>query len=108
MSLYSEQEDSETEIPTTQDMLVELDVGGVRYVTSLVILRSHPGSMLDVMYSGRYNIEEEEGGGTFLDRDGYLFGHVLAYLRDGVLAVGCEHDISYIKKENAPQEKQQF
>ena len=31
---------------------VELDVGGVRYVTSVATLRSRPGSMLDAMFSG--------------------------------------------------------
>ena len=66
MSLYSEDEDSE----------VELDVGGVRHVTSLATLRSHPGSMLDVMFSGNHQIEEEEGSGAFLDRDGSVFHHV--------------------------------
>ncbi len=49
--------------------IVELDVGGVRYVTSLTTLRSRPGSMLDAMFSGNYQIEEEEGSGAFLDRD---------------------------------------
>ncbi len=31
---------------------VTLDVGGTRFVTSVSILRSRPGSMLDVMFSG--------------------------------------------------------
>ena len=68
-------------------------MGGVRYVTSVATLRSRPGSMLDAMFSGRYNIEEEDGSGAFLDRDGGLFAHILAYLRDGVVAVGCEEDV---------------
>ncbi len=72
------------QVQERQRTRVELDEGGVRHVTSL---RSRPG-MLDAMFSGRYNIEEEEeGSGVFLDRDGSVFGYVLAYLRDGV--VGC-------------------
>ncbi len=31
---------------------IELEVGGVRFVTSVATLRSRPGSMLDAMYSG--------------------------------------------------------
>jgi hypothetical protein len=33
---------------------VVLDIGGVRHVTSVATLRSHPGTMLDVMFSGDY------------------------------------------------------
>ncbi len=31
---------------------VELDIGGVRHVTSVATLRSRPGAMLDAMFSG--------------------------------------------------------
>ncbi len=34
----------------------------------------------------------------FLDRDGSVFGHVLVYLRDGVVAAGCEHDVSMLER----------
>jgi hypothetical protein len=78
--------------------IVELDVGGVRYTTSLATLRSRPGSMLHAMFSGHFQIEEEEGDGAFIDRDGSVFGHVLAYLRDGVVAVGCERDIPMLER----------
>ncbi len=73
-------------------------MGGVHHVTSVATLRSRPSSMLYVMFSGRYNIETEEGSGVFLDRDGYVFGHVLAYLRDGVVAAGCERDVSMLER----------
>jgi hypothetical protein len=42
----------------------------------------------------QYNIEEEQGSGVFLDIDGSMFGHVLDYLRDGVvywLRIQFEH-----------------
>ncbi len=48
---------------------MQVDVGGVQHVTSLATLRSRPGSMLDVMFSGNYQIEEEEGSGAFINRD---------------------------------------
>ena len=47
------------QVQERQRTRVELDVGGVRHVTSVATLRSRPGSMLDAMFSGWYNIEEE-------------------------------------------------
>jgi hypothetical protein len=90
-----------------EDTSIELDVGGSKFVTSVATLRSSEGSMLDVLFSGRYMVdvcEAEEGGGyrVFLDRDGEVFRHVLAYLRDGVVGVGVEDDmvmLSRLKRE---------
>jgi N-acetylneuraminic acid mutarotase len=48
--------------------------------------------MLDALFSGRHAVIEEEDGSVFIDRDGSAFGHVLAYLQDGVVAAGCEND----------------
>ena len=86
------------QVQQTQRSRVELDIGGIRHVTSIATLRSRPGSMLDALFSGRYAVEEEEGGGVFLDRDGGLFGHVLAYFRDGVVAAGCEDDVGVLTR----------
>ena len=81
------------QVHNAQRSRVELDIGGTRHVTSVSTLRSRPGSMLDAMFSGRHAVIEEEDGSVFLDRDGSAFGHVLAYLRDGVVAAGCEDDV---------------
>ena len=80
------------QVHNAQRSRVELDIGGTRYVTSRSTLRSRPGSMLDALFSGRHAVIEEEDGSVFIDRDGSTFGHVLAYLRDGVVAAGCEDD----------------
>ena len=80
------------QVHNAQRSRVELDIGGTRYVTSRSTLRSRPGSMLDALFSGRHAVIEEEDGSVFIDRDGSAFGHVLAYLRDGVVAAGCEDD----------------
>ena len=66
---------------------VELDVGGVRYVTSVETLRRVPWTFFDAYFSGRYQLDRSEDGSVFIDRDGSLFGHVLEYLRDGVVSV---------------------
>ena len=66
---------------------VELDVGGMRYVTSVETLRRVPHTFFDAYFSGRYEVDRCEDGSVFIDRDGSLFGHVLEYLRDGVVSV---------------------
>ena len=48
---------------------------------------------LPLTATGRYELEESDDGSYFLDRDGSVFGHVLAYLRDGVVAAGYERDV---------------
>ncbi len=37
---------------------------------------------LPLTVTGQYELEESDDGSYFLDRDGSVFGHVLAYLRD--------------------------
>ena len=85
-------------VSLAQESRVVLDVGGTEYVTSVATLRSRAGSMLDAMLSGRYAVDVCEDGGyrVFLDRDGELFGHVLAYLREGVVGVGVEEDVGVL------------
>lgn len=65
------------------DQVVELDVGGWLYKASIRTLRKYEGSMLDAMFSGRHILHLDDRGRIFIDRDGSLFSHVLAYLRDG-------------------------
>ena len=85
-------------VQAEQRTRVEVDVGGVRFVTSTSTLRSRPGSMLDAKFSGRYLDEKEEDGSYFEDRDGSMFGHVLAFLRDNVVAAGCEDDVHVLQR----------
>jgi len=61
---------------------IVLDVGGTRYATTVTTLCSCPG-MLDSMFSQRHTVKFERDGSVFIDRDGQLFEHVLAFLRNG-------------------------
>jgi hypothetical protein len=70
-----------------QEGRVLLNVGGYRYETSVQTLRRVPGNLFDAYFSGRYAQDVCTDGSIFIDRDGMLFGHVLQYMRDGVVSV---------------------
>ena len=76
-----------------QESRVLLDVGDMRFTTSVATLRTVP-SYFDGMFGGQFSAagqdgldsyEDEETGELvyFIDRDGYAFRHILEFLRDG-------------------------
>jgi hypothetical protein len=66
---------------------VELNIGGFRYETSVQTLRRVPHTFFDAYFSGRYAQDVCADGSIFVDRDGEHFGHILEYMRDGVISV---------------------
>ncbi|CAF4510830.1 unnamed protein product [Rotaria sp. Silwood1] len=73
-------------LPTTENDImfpnvIDLNVGGFYYTTSLSTLRKYEDSMLAVMFSGRYSLVRDKTGRIFIDRDGRFFGHILNYIR---------------------------
>jgi len=73
-------------LPKTQSDIefpnvIDLNVGGHRFTTSLSTLRKYEDSMLAVMFSGRYDLVKDKDGFVFIDRDGTFFGHILNYIR---------------------------
>jgi hypothetical protein len=70
-----------------QEGRVELNIGGYRFETSVQTLRRVPHTFFDAYFSGRYAQDVCADGSIFVDRDGEHFGHVLEYMRDGVVAV---------------------
>ncbi len=72
-----------TKIQNESKGKITLDVGGKLYTTSLSTLCSDPKSMLAAMFSGRFELNQDEKGAVFLDRDGECFGNILHYLRSG-------------------------
>lgn len=61
--------------------VIDLNVGGCHFTTSLSTLRKYEDSMLAVMFSGRYDLVRDKDGKIFIDRDGTNFGHILNYIR---------------------------
>ena len=53
--------------------VVNLNVGGYLFTTSLSTLTKYEDSMLAVMFSGRHDIVRDESGRYFIDRDGEYF-----------------------------------
>jgi hypothetical protein len=75
-----------------QEGHIELNVGGCRFQTSVQTLRRVPGNRFDAYFSGRYAQDVSEDGSIIVDRDGELFGHVLEYMRDGVVSVAVQEE----------------
>jgi hypothetical protein len=72
----------------TDDGVVDLNVGGTHYSTTLATLCRYPDSMLAAMFSGRHELKKRAADGrVFIDRDGKAFGYVLQFFRDGDLDV---------------------
>ena len=66
-----------------------------RKVFHIINLSIYPGSMLHVMFSGRFDTKPDEDGTYFIDRDGTHFRYVLNYLRTGELVVPDDKTIRH-------------
>jgi hypothetical protein len=66
---------------------VELNIGGFHFVTSVQTLRRVLHTLFDAYFSGRYAQDVSADGSIFVDRDGEHFGHILEYMRDGVVSM---------------------
>ncbi|XP_023323440.1 BTB/POZ domain-containing protein KCTD12 isoform X2 [Eurytemora carolleeae] len=68
--------------------ILDLNVGGVLYTTSVETLLKDPDSMLYKMFSKDVKtLTRDSKGRIFLDRDGQLFRYILDYLRNGRLSL---------------------
>ncbi|KAL7870738.1 hypothetical protein SRHO_G00082350 [Serrasalmus rhombeus] len=61
--------------------VVQLNIGGRLYTTTLSTLRKYPNSKLADMFSGPLKLQKDREGRCFIDRDGTHFGAILEYLR---------------------------
>ncbi|KAM7412523.1 hypothetical protein PAMA_020074 [Pampus argenteus] len=65
--------------------VVQLNVGGRLFSTSLSTLRKHPDSKLAELFGGQPKLHTDTQGCYFIDRDGSHFGAVLEFLRSDQL-----------------------
>jgi hypothetical protein len=70
-----------------QEGHVELNIGGYHFQTSVQTLRRLPHTFFDAYFSGRYAQDVCNDGCIFVDRDGEHFGHILEFMRDGMVSV---------------------
>ncbi|GFV41183.1 hypothetical protein TNCV_1102461 [Trichonephila clavipes] len=67
--------------------VVELNVGGVLYTTSLSTLTKDTKCLLGQIFTGKESIGKDGKGRYFVDRDGVLFRYVLDFLRNQKLVL---------------------
>ena len=67
---------------------VRLNVGGVRFETTLTTIRRIPDSMLAIMFSERHTVNKDDDGFVFIDRGPRHFEDILNFLRTGSVPIG--------------------
>ena len=72
--------------------ILNLNVGGYVYTTTMDTLTRDPNSMLGAMFSGRQQVAKDTRGNYFIDRDGALFRHILNFLRTSELCLPQSFD----------------
>ncbi|XP_057695273.1 BTB/POZ domain-containing protein KCTD14 isoform X2 [Corythoichthys intestinalis] len=77
--------------------VIDLNVGGQSFCTSVETLTKYPESKLAEWFNGPPKLPRDARGHYFLDRDGQHFGAVLEFLRSGRLPV---RDIPQVHKES--------
>lgn len=82
------------------ESVIELNVGGVFYTSSLETLTKESESLLGEIFSGRTTVPKDAKGKHFIDRDGVLFRYILDYLRNGSITL----PESFKEKERLRQE----
>jgi hypothetical protein len=67
---------------------IVLNIGGSRFRTTRDVMRRIPGTFFSMTFSGMYAPQDmyNDGSSIYVDRDGTNFGHILEYMRDGVMS----------------------
>jgi len=64
-----------------------LNVGGVKYQTTLTTLAKYKHGLLYKMFDGSFSKKANKDGSYFIDRNGKHFDYILDYLRNGKLNI---------------------
>eukprot|EP01059_Diplonema_ambulator_P030763 TRINITY_DN5390_c0_g1_i1.p2 TRINITY_DN5390_c0_g1~~TRINITY_DN5390_c0_g1_i1.p2 ORF type:complete len:155 (+),score=32.40 TRINITY_DN5390_c0_g1_i1:29-466(+) len=68
------------------ERVVQLNVGGVHYDSTVATLCTKEGVLKDIM-NGKASCIWDGEGRVFIDSDGLVFGHILNYLRHGYFSI---------------------
>ncbi|GAX80935.1 hypothetical protein CEUSTIGMA_g8370.t1 [Chlamydomonas eustigma] len=85
--LFNEEKERVNQVLNDNEQIV-LNVGGIKYTTTVTTLRNAPSpSLFSAMFSGRHSLQASSSpdGSIFIDRDGRHFASILNFLRDGKL-----------------------
>ncbi|XP_071951436.1 BTB/POZ domain-containing protein KCTD16-like [Antedon mediterranea] len=74
-------------MPSIAPTVVELNVGGRQYATSLTTLTKHSDSVIAEMFGDPTILAKDANGKYFIDRDGDLFKYILDYLRNSTVVL---------------------
>jgi len=66
----------------TFDKIIQLNVGGHKFDTTVATMTRFPNSMLGAMFSGRHTLDIDKDGYYFIDQDGTHFRHIINFLRN--------------------------
>ena len=85
----------------TEKAIVELNVGGKAFMTTLGTLRSDQNSMLAKMFPSEANerLNRDANGVPFIDRCPKYFGVILNFMRSGKLEKGPNIDLEFLRNE---------
>ena len=82
-----------------QRIIVELNVGGTHFETTLSTLLKGE-TVLSAMISGKLPVREDRDGKVFIDRDPKHFNRILNFLRDGDVPLpATQTELEELKRE---------
>ena len=67
--------------------MIQLNVGGWKFATTLTSLRAEKGSVLEKMFSENFTLSRDSDGAVFIDRSGEHFNYILDYLRGNIVGI---------------------
>ena len=75
---------------------ITLNIGGLKYQTTLTTLSKYKHCLLYKMFEGNFSNKPCKDGSYFIDRNGKYFEYILDYLRNGQLHIPTDAANSYL------------
>lgn len=95
MSISSDYKSSGKQITAgnTTSAIVQLNVGGETFTTTIGTLKKCQGSKLYDLFSGQPKLRVDSEGRYFIDRDGTYFRYILEFLRSNMVPTQFVQDV---------------